>query len=415
MEPISPTSAQPLQAGRSILCGLLVMLVQVVVAVGVIAPPGPLSYRYDSLVQHDSYWFANIVDRGYQTILPPISRKLMEVSNVAFFPAYPALATALRRGLGLSTHVALLVTAQAAAWGFWTYFFLFCARWQVSGMLQGFGVAAIAAHPSAFFLVAAYSESLFMMTLLGFMYWSTAEGRAAKVLAALHGFTMSATRIVGLPCAAYPVVRRLLAEGWDGLRDTRGWVRRYAGPIALMFVSTLGTVTFFLYCLARWGRWDLYMLTQEAGWGIHPDYLAIFKPTSYHWLLPPLRNPTGWSQLTMTLGALCLLAVGVYELLPRLRGRSGWRTRVGFYFAAFVTFFISVSGVASVQMESMLRYQFCAHALIGLALMHFLAQFRPPRIAVRALCMAAVALLIAAGLGLQGWWVWNFTRGGWVA
>jgi hypothetical protein len=29
--------------------------------------------------------------------------------------------------------------------------------------------------------------------------------------------------------------------------------------------------------------------------------------------------------------------------------------------------------------------------------------------------MAVVALLGAAGLSLQGWYVWNFTRGNWVA
>ncbi|MFN2507817.1 MAG: hypothetical protein ABR589_03495, partial [Chthoniobacterales bacterium] len=71
--------------------------------------------------------------------------------------------------------------------------------------------------------------------------------------------------------------------------------------------------------------------------------------------------------------------------------------------------------VASVQMESMLRYQFCAHALIVLALLHFLAQFRTLPARGRVFGMAAVALLCAAGFSLQGWWVWNFTRGDWVA
>ena len=50
------------------------------------------------------------------------------------------------------------------------------------------------------------------MALFGFMYWSNGEGRAAKCLAALHGFVMSATRIVGIPCAAYPVVRAVFRE-----------------------------------------------------------------------------------------------------------------------------------------------------------------------------------------------------------
>jgi len=41
--------------------GLMVTLLQIVAAL-IIAPEGPLSFRYDTLVQHDSYWFANIVD-----------------------------------------------------------------------------------------------------------------------------------------------------------------------------------------------------------------------------------------------------------------------------------------------------------------------------------------------------------------
>ena len=413
--PAAEGTVRKSQALTALGAGLMLMLAQLFVAVVLLAPEGPLSYRYETLVQHDSYWFANIIDRGYATILPPITRKMMEVSNVAFFPAYPTIAGALHHWVGFSVNHALLLTAQIAAWGFWTYFFLFCARWKVSPVLQFFGAAAIAAHPTAFFLVAAYSESLFLMALMGFMYWSTAKGRTAWVLAALHGVVMSATRIVGLPVALFPVVRAVVGHGWRGLVDVRGWVRRYTSAIALAFVAMLGGIGFFLYCLYRWGRWDLYMQTQESGWAVRPDYLAVFKLESYRWLLPPLDNPTLWSQMTMTFGAICFLLVGVCELVPAIRRQTGWQTRVGIYFGAFLTYYIAVSGVASVQMESMLRYQFCAHALIVLALMHFLAQFRPLPTVARGFAMATAALLCAAGLSLQGWWIWNFTRGGWVA
>jgi hypothetical protein len=395
--------------------GLAFVLVQVFATVVMMAPEGPLAYRYTTLVQHDSYWFANIIERGYDSILPPITHKMMEVSNVAFFPAYPAIAGALHHWGGLSVYNALLVTAQVAAWGFWSYFFLFCERWNISPVAQVFGAFAVFCHPTAFFLVAGYSESLFLMALLGFAYWSTATGRTAFVLAAVHGFGMSATRIVGIPCAAIPVVRAFFEGGWARLRDVRSWMSQYAKPVALMVLATLGGISFFVYCYARWGRWDLYMLTQEAGWAVHPDYLAVLKPESYRWLVPAINDPTQWSQMTMTVGALLFLVVAVCELLPAIRRKTGWQTRTGLYFAAFVTYYIAVSGVASVQMESMLRYQFCAHVLIVLAVLHFLSQFRRPPARLRAIGMAGVALLGAAGLGLQGWWVWNFTRGGWVA
>ncbi|MFL6538872.1 MAG: hypothetical protein ACJ8JD_11915, partial [Chthoniobacterales bacterium] len=188
------------------LAAFFVTLAQLFVAVVLIAPSGPISWRYTTLIQHDSFWFVNIVERGYDTTVPPISHKMMEVSNVAFFPAYPAVAAALKYGLHFSTYNALLVTAQSAAFGFWSYFFLFCERWNLSPLLQSFGATAVAAHPAAFFLIAGYSESLFMMALLGFLFWSTSNVRLARSLAVIHGIFMSATRIVGIPCAAFPVV-----------------------------------------------------------------------------------------------------------------------------------------------------------------------------------------------------------------
>ncbi|HEX8679433.1 MAG TPA: hypothetical protein VF683_05715, partial [Chthoniobacterales bacterium] len=115
---IEEPATRQTNALRAITLGLAFTLVHLFVAVVLLAPEGPLHYRYNTLVQHDSYWFANIIDRGYDTILPPIQHKMMEVSNVAFFPAYPALAGALHHWFGFSTYDALLVVAQLAAWGF---------------------------------------------------------------------------------------------------------------------------------------------------------------------------------------------------------------------------------------------------------------------------------------------------------
>lgn len=400
---------------KAILAGLLLTVLQLVVAVLLLAPDGALDERYDRLVQHDGYWFLNIVTRGYHTPVPPIDHKVMEVSNVAFFPAYPIIASALHYGLGLDAMHALLLAAQLAAWGFWSYFFLFCQRWQIPPTLCVLGALAIVAHPAAFFLVAAYSESLFLMGVFGFLYWSGAEGRYARGCAIFHGVMMSATRIVGIPCAAFPAIQSLWREGWSGLRQPIAWVRSHVPAVTMMLCSTLGAVLFFIYCLFKWGHWDMYMRTQFAGWGIEPDYLAIFRPSSYRWLIPALNDPTEASQMAMTLGALSFVVVGLCEVVAAQRGSTGWRYRLGFYFCAAAIYYISVSGVACVGMESMLRYQFCAHTLIVLVFLHFLRQFRPPPAFVRALAVATVVLGSAIGLAVQGWYVWNFTRGHWVA
>jgi hypothetical protein len=400
---------------KPVLTGLLVTLAQIALAVCLLAPEGPFSYRYSTLIQHDGYWFMNIVDRGYATIVPPIDHKVMEVSNVAFFPAYPALASLLHYGFHFEIDNALLVTAQAAAWGFWSYFFLFCERWHLSILLRFLGALAIGAHPAAFFLIAGYSESLFLMGLVGFIYWATAPGRTAKFLAVIHGIMMSATRIVGIPCAAFPVVQSILTEGPVGLRHPISWLRQHWTAIALMFGAMSGAFLFFLYCQLRWGHWDIYMLTQSAGWGISPDYLAIFRPSSYRWLIPALNNPTEASQTAMSLGGLIFVLAAIGEGVAAIRKHTSWQTRVGIYFCAALVYYVSVSGVACVDMESMLRYQFCAHALIVLAFLHFLRQFRTPPALVRNIGLAAGILGGAAGLSVQGWYVWNFTRGNWVA
>ena len=119
--------------------------------------------------------------------------------------------------------------------------------------------------------------------------------------------------------------------------------------------------------------------------------------------------------MSMTLGALLFVGIALCELLPAIQRRSELPMRAGIYFCAATIYYVSLSGVACVDMESMLRYEFCVHALIVLALLNYLRQFRVPPMFVRAFGIAAVALVSAAGLSVQGWYVWNFTRGNWVA
>ena len=401
---------------RCVALGLLVTAVQIALAMSFSAPAFSLADRYVSLIQHDSYWFANIINRGYATPVPPADHKEMEISNVAFFPAYPLLAKAVKLISGLDTYHALLAVAQAATWGFWSFFFLFCDRWRLGVELQLFGALAIAVHPAAFYLVAGYSESLFLMAVVGFIYWSTKERPASPLLVALHGFTMSATRIVGLPCALIPLLYTAVAGVPKPAGTWRERIARYRGPLFITGVSMLGGLAFFAWCQIRWGRWDIYMLTQEAGWGIDPDYLAVFRPHNYRFALPRFQDTTIVSQFTSALaGVLFLLIVIIELLLAAVRGRTGWRERISFYFAAGVIYFFSLAGVASVQMESMLRYDLCVHALIVFGVLHFLHQLRFTFVLVRAVAMSVASLVCAAALALQEFYVWHFTQGNWIA
>ena len=340
---------------------------------------------------------------------------MMEVSNTAFFPAYPAIAWILDRALGVGVENALLITAQCAAWGFWTYFFLFCERWNLPP------VGSCSARSSFWRIPPLFSRRrLFRISFFdGASWFPLLERGRIPTRASFGGPPWH--RHVGDPDrrparALAPLVKRIWELGWHKLANVRDWLANYGGSALVSASAMLGGLGFFVYCQFRWGHWDIYMLTQQFGWGIEPDYLAIFKPSSYHWLLPALEDPTEISQMAMTLGGLLLLVVFASEFLPGARRQTNRSVRIPFYFAAFVLYFLSVSGVACVKMESMLRYEFCLHPLIvELALLHYLHNLPLRSWLGRASAVTAIALVSAAGLGLESWYIWNFTRGNWVA
>src|SRR5256885_16763172 len=78
--PTNGAMSRSLSPFKPILAGLCCALAQLALAILLLAPEGPLSSRYSTLIQHDGYWFMNIVDRGYASTVPPIDHKVMEVS-----------------------------------------------------------------------------------------------------------------------------------------------------------------------------------------------------------------------------------------------------------------------------------------------------------------------------------------------
>src|SRR4051794_24788074 len=98
-------SVQPVV--RALFAGLLMTLAQIVVAVALLAPEGPLSYRYSTLMQHDGYWFTNIVNPGYETTLQRVKQKGRALAVFAFLPADPTSARARRYAPGLRPDAAV--------------------------------------------------------------------------------------------------------------------------------------------------------------------------------------------------------------------------------------------------------------------------------------------------------------------
>jgi hypothetical protein len=295
---------------------------------------------------------------------------------------------------------------------------LFFQRWNVPRGLATVGVLLVLVHPAAFFLVASYSESLFLFCLLGFLYFVDEDTPSSRPSAALLGFLMTATRLVGVPLAVYPLLRGWLNRS-SSVANAWSWKRVYFW-FMVAGVAGLGATAFFAYCQVRFGRWDLYMRTQEMGWGVHADYLAIFTRRVLHLGWPRPEEFAGdpqWLSRLATLVTMLLFAVFIVLecLLVRGDAATGWRQRAGYYFCAAVMFYLCVSSHATLGLSSMLRFSLPVQVMLVMAGVHLLRD--PWRRGRRRSLWAAAGLTLWCVLSFycQVGMTFRFTHRLWVA
>jgi hypothetical protein len=317
----------------------------------------------------------------------------------------------------------LLLAAQLCCWGFWTYVVRFFQMWQVPGAWSREALLTIFAHPAAFFLVSGYSESLFLLGTLGFFYWSEQRGPRAWLLAAVHGFAMTGTRMVGLPLVVYPLLVALRPGGPASSGTLAERCRKLLPALLLGGAASLGGLSFFGYCQVHFGHWNLYMQMQELGWGVRPDYLALFDPRNFVHYTPILDagawGAHGLSRFSVPLLLALFAAVAVVEWqVAKKCPVSGLGERLGLYLAGAIMFYLYAAGLIRNQQDplrSMVRYAFCVHVVVVMGLVHLLVRVGPPQGRVRSLASYALAAYNALALGLQWWLIWLFTDGKWVA
>jgi hypothetical protein len=329
---------------------------------------------FKGLTQWDSHWYLGIVRQGYQFL--GFGKIAYEQSNVAFFPGYPLAVATISRLLRIEPEVGLYLAAQLFCWLMWIYLFLFYRRWQIPLVWQILASLLILAYPTSFYLCVGYSESLFVASLLGFLYWSIHwERPLLMLLAGVHGLVMSATRIVGLPVALIPLLNL-----WSGSR-------RWLWNLATVSLALLGGLGFFLYCQLFFGSWDLYMKMQPYFGSSFVNYLAIVQAHTYtplfsidHWQsLFSLSRALGdqiWaislSQLFVPLTLGSLLVTGLIDGISATAGKSQcWQERLGFHLAAWSMFYIALAGGSAVGQRSMSRYCLPVHIVQVLALVHW--------------------------------------------
>ncbi|MBP9850630.1 MAG: hypothetical protein KBC47_02975 [Candidatus Peribacteraceae bacterium] len=368
--------------------------------------------KYYSLNTYDSEWYAHIVNHGYMLTTLPLEAEGNTMAHVGFFPGYPIASWILRSITGFNTELSLLATAQIFTVGVWTYILLFLHRYRVRRKLQAVAVVTILAFPSAFFFVTGYSESLFTFTLLGYLYWMTDDHPMAWIPAALHGFVMSATRIVGLPLLMLPFVRH-----W--LRTRK--IPADLPPYIVALCTGLGASLFFLYCQGAFGDWNIYSHAQSHGWSVDPKFGAVFDPATYKLIMPATSwdgfvDPNDVSRLSVPIIFALTIVVLLGEIVALLRHpRDPSRfDHIILLAAVCCMFFVTVSGLYTLGMRSVIRYMLPPFILLTIVASSMILEFtfwnRWSARVVWALFSVAIALMffVQAGhidLHSHGIWV----------
>jgi hypothetical protein len=372
-----------------------------------------LAYR--ALVQWDGDWFRNIAERGYYA---PGTFGPWDMGNVAFFPGYPLLARSVKALVGIPVDYALLLTAQVAGWGFWTYILLFFRRWGVPARIQVLGVLAMLTHPAAFYLVSSYSEPLFLLATVGFLYWADRGDRTSAFLVAGHGLIMTGTRLVGLPLVIYPLYCALASSDAE-VSGLGSRLRKSLFALVVGGIASLGGLLFFAYCSWRFGRWDLYMKTNALGWDVRTDFLAIFSTKIFHIHWPDWRmgfiDPNYLSRLAVpVILAFFAILFWVEWKLARAMPTKSWRYRAGLYGCAWMLLYIPISGHSFVC-NSMIRFSLCVQAVLVLAVVNLLTHieaFKPITTRrVKVACGIWFLVVFAFQIALA----YRYTHGEWVA
>ncbi len=212
------------------------------------------------LARFDAGWYRSIAERGYYW------DAAAGVGNVAFFPLYPLLMKLVSLS-GLNFYWAgLLVSHVFFFVSVGLFYRLEVTRAGPSG--AGSRVLALLTFPWAFFLLAPYSESLFLALVLA--VWLLAL-RRQWALVALLGLAAGLTRIFALA-----LVPALLVLAWPSESPSPGRPRR-PQPLALLAALTPagGVAGFFAWLGLRFSDPFVFLHAQQRGWGRRPGLSGI--------------------------------------------------------------------------------------------------------------------------------------------
>ena len=258
--------------GLFLLSRLLVVAMAALSRVVMVQGPFPSNGRswVERFYAWDSVWYYLIAEQGY-TYDPH------QESSVAFYPLLPALMRAAG-WLGMDRRLAGYAISLAALYGACLLLWRLAARETRSATVADRAVLFLLFCPGSMWFGMIYTESLFLLTLLGCLL-SARRGR--WLTAGLWGLLSALTRTPGLLLAGFLFVEA--GQQWVARRALRSptprgrwwqaarWPWKWRAALA-MAGPVVGHASYLLFLQIRFGDWRAQQKTMAAGWGGHPQW-----------------------------------------------------------------------------------------------------------------------------------------------
>jgi hypothetical protein len=215
-------------------------------------PPG--NVLIDALGSRwDTGFYVSIAEEGYKFEGVPLP-------SVAFFPLLPLLMRAVTPLVGDTLAAGIVVSNVALLLAMMLFYRLVAESWDEQ--VADRAVWYLLIFPTAFFGAAIYTESLFLLAVIGAFYFAR---RRYWELSALLGIAAGMTRLMGLI-----VVPMLLLEWLRQWRSMEGEERPFFFSFFIAFTPLIGLGAFMLYLQSVFGDPLAFVHGAEA-WGRVPQ------------------------------------------------------------------------------------------------------------------------------------------------
>lgn len=289
----------------------------------------------------DSTWYLQIARDGYTYRGPE------QFSNIVFFPLYPALIALLAPVLVANHVLAGWLISTLCLVSFTVLFTRFLARFHPD-VDQRYALGFLLAFPTAYFLNAVYTESLFLLLTLA-TFFQVRRGK--YVWAGVLGALAAMTRVTGILLLIPAVMELYASHGWSGLFSRRG--------VSLLLIP-LGTTAFFTFHALAYG--DFFLFFDVERW-----FGRTFRFASEHFetfsqaastnlaldatfaVLGLVGSILVWRRIRASYGAYMLVSLGVALA-------TGTLMSVGRYLLVLFPLFMLLAGIRRPFVRQMLLF-----------------------------------------------------------